>query len=882
MGEVYKARDTRLDRIVAIKILPVALAGDPQFRERFDREARAISQLDHPNICALFDRGEQDGTSYLVMQFLEGETLADRIARGAVPLDQALPIAVQIADALATAHRAAIVHRDLKPGNVMLTRTGAKLLDFGLAKSGASIVAGSGVSMLPTTPAALTMQGQILGTFQYMAPEQLEGDEADARTDIFAFGALLHEMVTGRKAFEGKSHASLVAAILERTPPSVSSLQPVAPPALDRVVSKCLAKDPDDRWQSAKDLKDALKWVSADGSQGMSSTTVAAAIPARRRRGWLAWAIAAALLAALAVSLWLGRQGYLQPPAELPPVSRALVPLPENMLLADLSTAEAFALSPDGRYLAFAAVGAASGRTRTLWVRPLDALSAHELPGTENAAAPFWSPDSKFIAFMAAGKLKKINVTAGRPNVLADASTSMKGSWAPDDTIVFVPRLGGLSRVSASGGEVTPVEGIHASGVDVMIGSPSFLPDGRHFLYYAEKQSGSDAALWVSSLEHGASPRRVPGVTSSALYAQGYLFFLRDQTLMAQPFDPVRVELNGDPVALADQVDVMTRPLRGAFTLSRAGALAYRTGTSIVRTQLTWFDRSGKQLSAVGGVSDQLGVELSPDSTRALVSVLDPSRNARDLWIYELARGLRTRFTFDPADEMGGVWSPDGSQIVFNSRRVSRLDLYLKPSSGAGTETPWFADSQNNVYPAAFTPDGRSLIYFNGNASSKTGNDIWRVPVTGDRKPVPVVQTEFNETYPQISADGRWMAYVSTEAGRAEVYVTAYPGPGGKWQVSTTGASAPRWRRDGKELFFIGADRKLLSATVNGQGATFTVGAVQALFDTTIRQVGFAGGNGINYDISPDGQRFLILSTQDNAATTPITLVMNWTGLVKK
>ena len=879
MGEVYRARDTRLDRVVAIKILPAALAADPQFRERFDREARAISQLEHPNICALYDTGQQDGTSFLVMQFLEGDTLAERIARGPMPMDQALTIAVQIADALVVAHRAGIVHRDLKPGNVMLTKTGAKLLDFGLAKSGASVIAGSGASMLPTTPAALTAHGTILGTFQYMAPEQLEGEEADARSDIFAFGALLHEMVTGKRAFEGKSHASLVAAILERQPPAISTLQPMSPAALDRIATKCLAKDPEDRWQSAKDLRDALKWLTADGAQvAAPSSSITAAPAVANRRGWIAWTIAAVLFVALAGTLWLGRQGYLQPMAPTP-VFRGVVPWPPGILPSDLALSESFTMSPDGRYLAFVAV--AAGRTRTLWVRPLAESVAHELPGTENAGPPFWSPDSRFIAFSAQGKLKKIDINGGRPTVVADSAINTKGSWGANDVILYTPKNGPLFRVSAGGGQPVAATVLDKTSGEVTHTGPWLLPDGKRFLYFGDHLSGA-GTLHVGSIDGGAPITSIRGIESPAIYSNGFLLFLRDRTLTAQAFDLGRLEVSGESVAIADDIDIQSRPLRGAFTVSSAGTLAYRMDTATVRTQLTWFDRAGKPLSTVGDASDQMNVEMSPDGTRALVSLLEAGQNSRDLWMYDLARGLRTRFTFDPADEMGGVWSRDGNQVVFNSRRGARLDLYMKSSSGAGAETEWLSDGQNNLYPGGFSSDGRTFVFFNGNATSRTGNDLWLVPATGSpRTPTPLVRTQYNETYPQFSADGRWIAYVSNESGRGEVYVTA-AGGGGKWQVSTDGGTTPRWRRDGKELYFINPGRKVIAVSVDGRSNAFVVGATQALFDSNIRQVGFGGAGAINYDVSPDGQRFLILTTPDNSAVAPITVVSNWTGLVKK
>ncbi|MDO8795816.1 MAG: protein kinase [Vicinamibacterales bacterium] len=898
MGEVYKARDTRLDRTVAIKVLPEALAADPQFRERFDREARAISQLEHPHICALYDVGEQAGTAYLVMQYLEGETLADRLATGALPLDQALKTAIQIASALDKAHRAGIVHRDLKPGNLMLTKAGAKLLDFGLAKSSAPVAAGAGLSMLPTTPANLTMQGTILGTFQYMAPEQLEGQDADARTDIFAFGCVLFEMLTGKKAFEGKSQASLIGAIMHATPPPIAAMQPLAPAALDRIVRTCLAKEPDERWQSAGDLLRELKWAADAAPEPSKAVPVVAH---RNGRELVAWSVAAvSILAALAGGVVAYRQRIA---TDTLAYRTTILPPDEATFSGSEATAGAdrFALSPDGRRLTFVARGA-DQRTE-LWVRPLDALTAQPRAGTDGASSPFWSPDSRFIAFYAQGKLKKIDAAGGPPLTLTDAVTSGGGSsggtWNRDDVILFSPRAGsGLFRVSASGGMPSPVTMLDTASGERGHLYPFFLPDGRQFLYLSRGTPTSPTAVggvYVGALDSEERTQIFKGGANTT-YARGHLLFLRDATLMAQSFDVGRLKLTGDPVPLAERVDLggLTGAF-GAFAVSETGLLAYQTRGGDLRSQLTWFDRTGKQPTTVGEPTDQMNLELSPDGTRLAVSVLDPAANARDIWIHDFAReNLRTRFTFDPSDEMDAIWSPDGSRLIFTSARKGTQDLYQKASTGAGAEDVLLADSVNNKYPSSWSSDGKFVLYHIGNANSQTGNDLWVLPLFGDRKPTPVLQVPFNQISGRFSPDGRWIAYTSNESGRVEVYVMPFAGAtsgaarstensGGKWQVSSTGGTVPRWRRDGKELFYLSADNKLMAATVNGQGSAFEVGAVHALFEVHRRLAGYLGyGAGSNYDVSPDGQRFLVNAAVSGQTTAPITLIVNWTAALKK
>jgi Tol biopolymer transport system component len=880
MGEVYRARDTRLDRTVAIKILPPQFAGDPTLRERFDREARLISSLSHPHICSLFDVGEQHGVAFLVVEHLEGETLASRLEKGRLPLEQALKFAVQLAGALDAAHRAGVVHRDVKPGNVMLVKTGAKLLDFGLARSEPLLSAVHGSSLLPTTPAAVTAQGTILGTLQYMSPEQLDGAEADARSDIFAFGALVYEMVTGRKAFEGKTQASLIAAIMSADPPSIATLQPVAPAALDRVIRKCLAKDPDERWQTAKDLADELNWI------GRADSTAEAAVPARSSpaaapvrssRETVLWIAAAILGVALVGAIIAARAGYLAPQAERPLLYRSSLILPQGASMEGVAPGRRVALSPDGRFVAFVAMS--NDRSRVLWVRKTDTGVSTALPGTDGANNPFWSPDSRFIGYVAQGRLKKVEASGGPPVTLANEATAVGGTWNRDDVIVYAARPGPLSRVSASGG--APVA-ITTAEKGTVHSDPAFLGDGRHFLYQVSQLATGDAAgVYVGSLDAREKPKKLLSITSNAIASRGYLLFARDRTLMAQPFDEAKLQLSGAPTVIGDDLEVGSLPVSASFSVSGTGTLVYRTGAAIVRTQLAWFGRSGARLESVSEVADQMTVQLSADGAHVVTSGLDSTRNTRDLWTVDIKRNLRTRFTFDAADEMSPVWSADGRDVFFGSRRRGRLDIYKKAASGAGTETELITDNQNNLYPTSVSRDGKFLLFFTGNALSPTGNDIWVLPLAGDAKPRPFLQTEFNEYYPEISPDGRWVAYGSNESGRNEIYVAPFPGPGGKWQVSQGGGAYPRWRGDSAEIYFQSPDGPLMAATVDGRGAAFVVGEVKRLFEPRMRNVGFAGSNAHNFAVSPDGQRFLIALTEDSATEPPITFVANWSAALK-
>ena len=867
MGEVYRARDTRLDRTVAVKVLPSHLSDNPEIRQRFDREARTISSLSHPHICALHDVGHQDGIDYLVMEFLEGETLTDRLSRGALPSEQVLRYGIEIADALDKAHRQGIVHRDLKPGNIMLTKSGVKLVDFGLAKLAAVSPTNSSVSILQTQAGLnLTQEGTILGTFQYMAPEQLEGKEADARSDIFAFGAVLYEMATGQKAFSGKSQASLISSILSAEPPPVSSVAPMTPPALDRVVKTCLAKDPDDRWQTAHDVMLQLKWIAEGGSQaGLPAPVVAR----RRGRERLAWIVAAAL----AVSA--GVLGYLElrRPRSAPAVVRSNVLAPDKGSFTFVGQGGGpVAVSPDGQQLAF--VASEPGGKRQLWIRPLESLLARSLPETDGAAYPFWSPDSRSVGFFADGKLKKIEVGGGSPLSICDAPDARGGSWNRDDVILFEPQFREpIHRVSATGGKPVPVTSFNASRRETTHRWPFFLPDGRRFLFFSGSHSTSAQsdldAIFVGSLD-GGKPKLLVRARSNAAYASGHLLFVRHKTLLAQRFDPKTLSLSGDAAPIAENVQDDPGFFNAVFSVSQQGTLAYQeAGGTIGLSEVAWIDRSGKKIGTLGDPADYYDPRISPDGRRVAVVIGDPG----DIWIYDVARPARTRLTFAPGSDNAPTWSPDGRRVAFSSQRSGSGDLYVRAASGTGADELLSSSKVVKVANSWF-PDGRYLVYTAFPDAPGSKADLWLLSVA-DRKASPLVRTEFDEVAGAFSSDGRWLAYASNESGRFEIYVKTFPELGGNWQVSTAGGIEPRWRRDGKELFYLTTDGKVMAVEVHTDAA-FEVSTPQALFVTP-----FKNASGWRYDVTPDGQRFLVNRPVDEESS-PITLVQNWTTLLKR
>jgi serine/threonine protein kinase/Tol biopolymer transport system component len=866
MGEVYRARDTRLERTVAIKILPPQLSSDPIRKQRFEREAKVISSLNHPHICVLHDVGHQDGIDYLVMECVEGETLAKRLEKGPLPLDQVVKLGGQIADALDKAHRSGVVHRDLKPGNIMLTPTGAKLLDFGLAKPAAPLAAGVTLTAASKQP-PVTEQGTILGTFQYMSPEQIEGKELDGRSDIFSLGAVLYEMLTGQRAFQGKSQLSVASAILEKEPAPISTVKPMTPPTLDHAIRGCLAKDPEERWQTARDVGLELKWIAEVGSQSSAATPV----KDRRRNSERLMMAAMVVTAAAAVTLGVL---YARRPATDAPVARAYIKPMVNSSFIFSGTAAGFALSPAGRLLAYVA-STPDGKS-VLWVRPIDSLQAQPLAGTEGATYPFWSPDSRFIGFFAGGKLKKIDSSGGPPFTICDASDGRGGTWNRDGDILLTPAVNTtLFRVSASGGPLTAITTLDPSKNETTHRWPYFLPDGRHFLYFtgsvfSPRETLTNSVL-LGSLDSKESKLLLHSHTN-AIYASGHILFMRQFTLMAQTFDTRNLQLTGEAVPIADPVQEGRSVAKGVFSASENGLLTYVEGASGADRQLEWFDRSGKEVGAVPGADAYAGVRISPDGRR-ITYYLDSS--GYDIWSYDMASGVKTALSFGSGSGQGNlypVWSPDGRRIIYTSYRNGKYGLYLKASDGSGSEESLLETVDRIRFPTDWSPDGKFLTYIEG---AQGGWAIWMLPLEGERKPFLFHKSQFAEREAGFSPGGEWVAYCSNESGDYKVYVVPFPGPGGKWQVSPAGGCGPRWRRDGKEIFYLSSDNKMMATEVQANGSSFEVGATHALFGT--RPYGVFG----RFDVSADGQRFAI-PYEAGQPSAAITLVVNWPAELKK
>jgi serine/threonine protein kinase len=879
MGEVYRARDTRLNRSVAIKILPPDLSRNSEARERFDREARTISSLNHPNICTLHDVGHQDGTDYLVMEYLEGETLADRLRKGPLPLDQVLKYGIDICEGLENAHRTGVVHRDLKPSNVMLTKSGAKLMDFGLAKAMSAVgTASSSLTMTFSGPSAdqpLTAKGMLVGTFQYMSPEQLEGKDVDARSDIFALGSILYEMLTGRRAFQGKTTASTIAAILAADPPPLSSLQPMSPAELQRVVRGCLAKDPEERFQTVHDVKLQLKGIAESGAQTAVSRSVASERKGPERILWLASGILLGALAAFSLIPFLR-------PKQAVHGLHAYIPAPDKTQFIFVGDRTApLEISPDGTRLVFGAIDM-EGQI-LLWVRALDASASQPLPGTAGATYPFWSADSRFIGFFAEGKLKKIEATGGPSQIICDAPDGRGGSWSREDTILFAPTYNGpLYKVAAAGG--TPVQVTELDPHENTHRWPQFLPDGRHFLYFTRSSMGEASSTYAGSLDD-KEKKLVFRSRSSVVYATaGYLLFVRDATLMAQPFDERDQHLRGDAVPLFD--GVLENPLysHSIVSVSTNGILAYGgAGSRAEPSRLLWFDRGGKQIGEVGelGGSNVYTVpRLSRDGKKLAVTLGDPYRGATDIWIYDLGSGTRTRLTFDPAGSNQAIWSPDGGEIVFFSNRLTSFpQMYRKASNGAGKDE-LLLNSHGQDRPDDWSPDGKYIVY----EPNSSVNTLWLLPLFGERKPAVFIGGESGNSPGQakFSPDGKWLAYVEYGQRRRDVFITPFPGNTGKWQVSAGGGQFPRWRGDGKELFFLAENGTVLMAVdVDLSGSAPRVGIPKKLFD--VHPVySPSSPEASAYDVAADGQRFLVASMDHVPPPQPINLVLNWEAQLKK
>jgi Tol biopolymer transport system component len=868
MGEVYRARDTRLDRTVAIKILPSKFSSDPIRKQRFEREAKTISSLNHPHICVLHDIGHEDGIDYLVMECVEGETLAKRLEKGPLPVEQVLKFGTQIADALDKAHRGGVVHRDLKPGNIMLTSSGAKLLDFGLAKPPAPLVSGVTLTAAATQPTPVTQEGTIVGTFQYMSPEQIEGKELDGRSDIFSLGAVLYEMVTGRRAFEGKSQLSVASAILEKEPVPISSIKPLTPLGLDHGIRRSLAKDPDERWQTARDLALELKWIAESGSQ---TAAAAAVVRPRRNRERLAWALAA-VFAAVSVAALVAYQRIV---SSTPAVLVSDIAPPKGTQFNFLVNGPP-AISPDGRAVIFPARDA-TGKS-LLWVRSLDGTAAQALPGTEESGNAFWSPDSRRIGFFAHRKLNTMELSTGHAVTLSDNLAFGGGTWSRTGTVVFVDDQG-IYQVPASGGASVLI--LHRDATRyAFLFNPRFLPDGKHFLYEAVNP-GSPADAYFASLDGKENQLLLQG-SGHTVYASGFLLYIRGANLVAQPFEPGAGQLKGTARPVAEQIQ---QSAFGAyFDASENGVLIYESATRpAMVTQLAWFDRSGKRLAFIGVPAVHYDVRLSPDARRLASSAGAPKS---EMWVDDLERGVRMRLTFDPDTDNGiPVWSPDGSKLLFSTLRGSKagVGIFEKTSNGAGGMEFLLPSDQpdRETWATDWSRDGRFVLFSRGDLANDSVADIWVLPMTGEKKPIPFLHSAAAAFDAQFSPDERWVAYTSRESGRPEVYVVPFDAAkflndaaaggtsAGKWQISNNSGLTPRWRRDGKELFYIGSGDTIMSVEVEGKGASFEVGRSRPLF------VAPASPFALSYDVAPDGQRFVV-SAAPEEDEPPLVLMTNW------
>ena len=873
MGQVFRARDTKLDRDVAIKILPEAFAHDADRLARFTREAKTLASLNHPHIAAIYGLEECDGITALVMELVEGEDLSQRIAQGAIPIDEALPIATQIAEALEAAHEQGIIHRDLKPANIKVRSDGTvKVLDFGLAKA-IEPTAGSSpsMSMSPTlTTPAMTQAGMILGTAAYMAPEQAKGHTVDRRADVWAFGVVLFEMLTGTRAFEGEGIADTLGNVM-KVEPNWQRLPALIPPRVVQVVRACLQKNPKQRLDSAQGVRLALEGAFETAAP---HTTSSATAPASRGR--LPWMVALAAVAAVAIALAVPTLRHLrETPSPLLPETRVDIVTPATDRPAD------FALSPDGRQIVFVASGDGASR---LWLRSLATTTAQPLSGTEDARFPFWSPDSRPIGFFTGNSLKRLDLAPGAQQTLAPAVNGFGGTWNADGVIVFAPSLNGpLMRVSAVGGAVVaetrlgPQQGGHAA--------PHFLPDGRRFLFYA---SGKDVAgIYLGELDGSAPTRLTPADSAGEFLPSGWLLWVPAATVVAQRMDMAKAALTGEPMTLAADVLVDGAPTAGfrriALSVAATGSVAYRTAGGAQR-QLTWFDRSGTARGNVGDADPTLlQPRVSPDGRRVVVA--RTVQGNMDLWLVDGAR--TSRFTFDAGQDSYPVWSPDGTRIVFRSTLTGKGDLYQKLTSGVGVEERLVSSDQGKA-PSSWSTDGRVLLYFG--IDPQTNTDLWVEPMVGDRTPAVFLKTPFREVAGAFSPDSRWVAYQSDESGRPEIYVrplvppgvasTAAGAAGGQWQVSTAGGVFPVWRPDGKELYYLNPAGAMMVAPIRVTGATFEPGAPVVLFPTRIFGGGVDAQQGRQYDVAPDG-RFLINTVLDNTAP-PITLLMNWSPGAKK
>ena len=873
MGEVYLAEDTKLGRKVALKLLPAEFTRDAGRVRRFEQEARASSALNHPNILTIFEIGEANGERYIATEYIDGQTLRDRLNGDRLTPPAALDIALQIAAALAAAHEAGIVHRDIKPENVMLRRDGiVKVVDFGLAKLTEQKPAAVD-SQAPTIAKAHTDPGTVLGTVGYMAPEQVRGQEADHRADIFSFGVILYEMLSGRRAFSGESAIEVMNAILKEEPPELAAMNYRVPQGLERLIRRCLEKQPERRFHSAHDLAYALEALSiSSGSRPERAT----ALPVRKYER-LTW---------LAVALLLGMLGFAWAYFIRRPVTNDARGIRYSIVPPEKSSFGQFAVSPDGHHLAFTA---ATGGKVQLWAQSLDSTEARALAGTQGASWPFWSPDSRFIGFIADGRLKKIEITDGAVETLCEAPTvPIGGAWSRSGVILFGLSSLGLFRISETGGEATQVTTYDRTREEINHGSPTFLPDGRHFLYNIMSGQKETRGVYLGSLDDRTLKRRLlddftvvkympaePGDTASGA---GWMLFGRDGALLARPFDTSRLEFTGEPFSLS--VKLRRGPVGNytTFSVSNNGVLVFDPSVERLRRQYRWVDRRGQTINSLDVASGFFSHTLAPDEKHFIADRFDPQTGTPNLWLYDVSGGNPQRFSYGPGGDMSPVWSSDESRIVWNSTRDGGVgNLYQKAASLAGEETLLWKSDYNKL-PTDWSRDGRYILYHQ--FDPKTKWDVWVLPMTGSdkRKPSPLVQDGANESAGTLSPDGQWLAYITDVSGRSEVYVQRFPGGGGKRQVSNDGGGGPRWRRDGRELFYYSGDGKLMAAPAP-RGESFEMSAPVSLFEF---RAGVVQTRYAPYAVTADGQRFLINEIVDTEPNAPLTVWTNWTAGVKK
>ncbi|HKO13085.1 MAG TPA: protein kinase [Acidobacteriaceae bacterium] len=865
MGEVYRASDSKLGRDVAIKVLPEAFTHNVERMARFEREAKLLAALNHPNIAAIYGVEDAGTADALVMELAEGPTLADRIRQGRIAVEEALAIARQIADALEYAHEHGVVHRDLKPANIKITPDDSvKILDFGLATAvlGEADPVDSGDS--PTISQMGTGSGMLLGTAAYMSPEQARGKRVDRRADIWAFGCVLYEMLTARPAFDGEATAEILAAVL-RNDPDWSQLPSSTPTHVRVLLQRCLQKDAKQRLRDIGDARISLEEVLS----GAAPTVMGQPTFHSRARRALPWGL---LAITVMIAAWFALEMFERSsPATRVYVSELSPPATANYAFVAYSGGPP-ALAPDGSRVAFCASGAGGGHR--LWIRPLGTGTAQPLEGTEGASFPFWSPDGSALGFFAHGKLNRIDASGGPPMAIADAPSGRGGSWARDGTILFAPELrGAVFRVSATGGMPEPVTKINTSLKQIEHYWPQLLPDGKHFLFLALSSDQRLSGIYAASLD-GGEPKRILSSDTSAMYAApGYLLFIREGVLMAQRFDAKRLQLMGDAYPLEQNAVEDKTVNHGIFALSDSGVLVYQSGTVAGGTsQLVWFDRRGKRLELTGSPGEYATVAISPDGKRLAVGSLRPS----GVWVFDISRGTGTRLTLDSTNNGQPAWSPDGKRIAFFSDRSGQTHIYDRASDGTGTTASLVVDDAAEEYPA-WSPDGRYLVFERAPAGQGSRFDIWAMPLFGSRKVFPLVQTGLEKSWPSISPNGKWLAYVSAVTGREEVYVVPFLQGSGQWLVSTGGGTRPRWRRDGRELFYLAPDNKIMSAEIREEGSGIAVGKVEALLQAVP-----ALTTGWLYDVSPDGRKFVVVSQAAEASGERLTMVVNWPALLKR